>query len=58
MATRTLEIERVIGNWVLDAASNVGRLTYFTLDVGSRVEDPVSYYAFNLERTRSHRALS
>jgi phospholipid/cholesterol/gamma-HCH transport system permease protein len=32
MATRTLAIDRVIGNRVLDAASHVGRLTYFTLD--------------------------
>jgi phospholipid/cholesterol/gamma-HCH transport system permease protein len=32
MATRTLEIDRVIGSRVLDAASHVGRLTYFTLD--------------------------
>ncbi|HZE76720.1 MAG TPA: ABC transporter permease [Gemmatimonadales bacterium] len=32
MATRTLEIDRVIGSRVLDAASHVGRLTFFTLD--------------------------
>jgi len=32
MATRTLAIDRVIGNRVLDAASHVGRLSYFTLE--------------------------
>ena len=32
MASRTLAIEQVIGNRVLDAASHVGRLTFFTLD--------------------------
>src|SRR6478672_5202876 len=32
MASRTLAIEQVIGNRVLDAASHVGRLFYFTLD--------------------------
>jgi phospholipid/cholesterol/gamma-HCH transport system permease protein len=32
MASRTLSIDRLIGNRVLDGASHVGRLTYFTLD--------------------------
>jgi phospholipid/cholesterol/gamma-HCH transport system permease protein len=32
MATRTLAIDRVIGNRVLDGLSHVGRLWYFTLD--------------------------
>src|ERR1051325_3029208 len=32
MASRTLGIDRLIGNRVLDSASHVGRLTYFTLD--------------------------
>lgn len=32
MASRALSIDRIIGNRVLDGASHVGRLTYFTLD--------------------------
>ena len=32
MASRALSIERIVGNRVLDSASHVGRLTYFTLD--------------------------
>jgi phospholipid/cholesterol/gamma-HCH transport system permease protein len=32
MASRTLDIPTIIGNRVLDGASHVGRLTYFTLD--------------------------
>ena len=33
MASRTLDIRTIIGNRVLDGASHVGRLTYFTLDM-------------------------
>lgn len=33
MASRTLDIPTVIGNRVLDGASHVGRLAYFTLDM-------------------------
>ena len=33
MASRTLDIPTIIGNRVLDGASHVGRLTYFTLDM-------------------------
>jgi phospholipid/cholesterol/gamma-HCH transport system permease protein len=32
MASRTLDIGSIIGDRVLDAASHVGRITYFTLD--------------------------
>src|SRR5262245_9425215 len=32
MASRALSIERIIGNRVLDSASHVGRISYFTLD--------------------------